>query len=97
MLQDTLHTALRPTAQRFKWQGDIYLCGPDNKQKKYNATHLKGNMTTQYCSKIIKFNETQMETKIFFTESGGGGEKINTRLKLPLVSTTSDDLMAHTF
>lgn len=66
-------------------------------KKTYNATHLKGNMTTQYCSKIIKFNETQMETKIFFTESGGGGEKINTRLKLPLVSTTSDDLMAHTF
>lgn len=52
-------------------------------------------MTTQYCSKI-KFNETQMETNIFYRVRGRG-KKINTRLKLPLVSTTSDDLMAHTF
>lgn len=52
-------------------------------------------MTTQYCSKIIKFNETQMETN--FLQSLGEGGEINTRLKLPLVSTTSDDLMAHTF
>lgn len=54
-------------------------------------------MTTQYCSKIIKFNETQMETKKIIYSVWGRGEKINTRLKLPLVSTTSDDLMAHTF
>lgn len=32
-------------------------------KKKYNATHLKGNMTTQYCSKIIKFHEMQVKTK----------------------------------
>lgn len=69
-----------------------------NKKQTYNATHLKGNMTTQYCSKIIKFNETQMETKDNNNlQCLGEGEKINTRLKLPLVSTTSDDLMAHTF
>lgn len=34
-------------------------------------------MTTQYCSKIIKFNETQMETKIIYSVWGRGGKSIH--------------------
>lgn len=39
----------------------------------------------------------QVKTKKIIYSVWGREKKINTRLKLPLVSTTSEDLMAHTF